>query len=236
MAKISATYQQLQEIIANPGCPICGLVQRTLYTYLDTLLWESSTDENLQAMMVASLGFCGRHSRQLLTFGGQRLAAAVVERAALLATMRRLPELAAAAEPPPARLRLKRAFSRAREGPPRPHLTDYVEPCPACMREATEEVRGINELVKHLDEFSVALFDAGGLCLPHFVQAAHAANASQRSVILQLEQQILADLSSDLEEFIRQHMIHHHGDPITDRARLAVERTIACLTGEVPAR
>src|SRR5262245_33754158 len=95
MRDTTATYQRLQLQIVQPGCPICGLCQEAVTTYLDTLLWESSTDLNVNAMLNASLGFCGRHSRELLNFGGQRLAAAVVERTSLLAALRVLPELAA---------------------------------------------------------------------------------------------------------------------------------------------
>lgn len=236
MAKESATHQQLQEIIAGQGCPICGLIQQAAATYLDTLLWESSTDVNLQAILAASLGFCGRHSRQLLTFGGQRLAAAVVERASLLAAMRRLPELAEASEAAPARRRFGQARSRPSEQATRLGLPDSIQPCPACLREAAEEARGLDALLMHLDEFSGPLLNAGGLCLPHFVQATRAADGPKRAALLTIEQQVWADLSERLEEFIRKHMDHRHEEPISDPARLAVERTIAVLTGEYPVR
>lgn len=236
MPKDSATYQQLQQIIAQPGCAVCGLSQQAVNNYLDTLLWESSTDFNLQSILSASLGFCGRHSRQLLTFGGQRLAAAVVERMSLLAALRRLPELAAAVEPPPSRFRLGQPRSRSKGQPARAGLPDSIEPCPACLREAAEEARGIAVLLQHLDEFSGPLLNAGGLCLPHFMQATRAADVRQRAVLLEIEQRVWSDLSALLEEFIRKHMDHHHREPIGEQARLAVERTIAALTGEYPVR
>ncbi|MCC6167336.1 MAG: hypothetical protein IT329_08925 [Caldilineaceae bacterium] len=236
MAKETATYQQLQRIIAQPGCPLCGLVQQAASTYLDTLLWESSTDFNLQAMLTASLGFCGRHSRQLLTFGGQRLAAAVVERTTLLAAIRRLPELTDTAEPPPVRFRLGRRKFGTQTQPDAAILPDSIQPCPACLREAAETARGTETLLKHLDEFSGPLRAAGGLCLPHFIQTTRAAPAPQRAVLLAIQQAVWQDLAGHLEEFIRKHMDHHHTDPISDPARLSVERTIAALTGEVPVR
>jgi hypothetical protein len=236
MPKDSATYQQLQQIITQPGCAICGLCQQAVNTYLDTLLWESSTDFNLQTILTASLGFCGRHSRQLLTFGGQRLAAAVVERTSLLAALRRLPEVTAAVEPAPARFRLGQPRPRVKDQSARAGLPDSIQPCPACLREAAEEARATTVLLKHLDEFSAALLNAGGLCLPHFIQATRAADARQRVVLLDIQQGVWTDLSKLLEEFIRKHMDHHHTEPIGEQARLAVERTIAALTGEYPVR
>ncbi|HXF61875.1 MAG TPA: DUF6062 family protein [Caldilineaceae bacterium] len=232
----TAVYQQLQEIINKPGCPICGLSQLAVHTYLDMLLWESSTDLNVQEMLVASVGFCGRHSRQLLTFDGQRLAAAVVERASLLAALRRLPELAAPSGEPPARFSFGKARPKAKAQPARPDLPAGVEPCPACIRQWSEEARGIDMLLKHLDEFAEPLLNAGGLCLPHFVQAAHTAEPPARATLLTIEQTVWTELAGLLEEFIRKHMEHHHTDPISDQARLAVERTIAALTGEYPVR
>ncbi len=237
MRDTTATYQRLQAIILQPGCPICGLCQEAVTTYLDTMLWESSTDINANAMFVASLGFCGRHSRALLDFGGQRLAAAVVERAALLAAIRRLPELTAATLP---------AGSRSWRWPSRPqvkvqpaehaNLSDAIATCPACVRQAAEEARGIEVLLQHLDEFVAPLTAAGGLCLPHFVRSVGAATAAQRETLLTVEQQVWTDLAANLEEFIDRHKGHRHGEPISDPARLAVERTIASLTGEYPVR
>ena len=232
MRDTTATYQRLQAIIREPGCPVCGLCQEAVTSYLDTLLWESSTDLNMSTILTASLGFCGRHSRALLDFGGQRLAAAVVERAALLAAIRRLPDLTAAT-PSPARFRLWPAAARAEEPP---DLAPGVETCPACVRVAHEEARGIEVLLKHLDEFLEPLATAGGLCLPHYVRTVGAANGAQRGSLLAIEQRVWTDLVANLEEFIDKHKEYHHGEPISEPARVAVERTIASLTGEYPVR
>ncbi len=237
MRDTTATYQQLQLVIAKTGCPICALSEDAVETYLDTLLWESSTDVNLHDMLGASLGFCGRHSRQLLSFGGQRLAAAVLEQASLLAAIRRLPELAASpVERSTGWGRLGTLWQKPKAPAATTALSRLVAPCPACVRQATEEARGLEVLLTHIDEFASPLQQAGGLCLPHFTQLAHLANATQRATLLVIQQQVWDALARDLEEFIRQQMDHHHGEPISERGRLALERTIAALTGEYPAR
>src|SRR5690242_18711038 len=190
MKNVTATYQRLQSMIAHPGCPICGLSQEAVATYLDTLLWESSTDLNVHAILTASLGFCGRHSRELLTFGGQRLAAAVVERASLLAAIQRLPDLATVAPgPSPSWFRPWSTRQEASQAPSE-HLAlpCDIKPCPACVRQANVEARGVEVLLAHLAEFSGPLLAAGGLCLPHFVQATRAANGGARESLLAIEQ------------------------------------------------
>jgi hypothetical protein len=237
MTDTTATYQQLQLQIVKPGCPICALREAAVETYLDTLLWESSTDFNLYDMLDASLGFCGRHSRQLLTFGGQRLAAAVVERASLLAAIRRLPQIATASEGlSSGRRSVRQLWARSKEPPAQSTLSPHLAPCPACVRQSAEDVRVLEVLLRHLDEFAVPLQKAGGLCLPHFSQITHLANATQRATLLRIQQQVWDDLAQNLEEFIRKQMDHHHQDPISEPGRLALERTIAALTGEFPVR
>ncbi len=234
----TATYQRLQAMIVEKGCPICHLSQDAATTYLDTILWESSTDLNMHQMLTASIGFCGRHSRELLAFGGQRLAAAVVERSSLLAAIRRLPELAAeAGAPPPSQFRLwqVRRQNQNLDGE-RPALPAGIKPCPACIRQANEETRGIKIFLAHLEEFSSPLLAAGGLCLPHFLQAIRTASASEREILMNIQQNVWAELAGDLDEFIRKQMHHHHGEPISEEARHAVERTIRGLTGEFPVR
>lgn len=237
MQNKTATYQQLQQNLTKQGCPICALSELAVVTFLDTLLWESSNDLNLHAILVASLGFCGRHSRQLLTFGGQRLAAAVVERASLLASIQRLPELAAPTdEPRSIWWRWGQRWTRDRELSSGLGLPASIEPCPACLRQFAEDARGIEVLLTHMDEFADPLLKAGGLCLPHFVQATRAADSANRASLLAMQQKVWTDLADHLEEFIRKQMDHHHADPISDEGRLALERTIAVLTGEYPVR
>jgi hypothetical protein len=238
MAKETATYQQLQSILAHEGCPICRLSLQAVSTYLDTLLWESSTDLNVYELLTASLGFCGRHSRELLTFEGQRLAAAVVERTALLAAIRRLPDFATTTTgSAPPQFRLWPPRQQAKEQPSGHQiLSGSVKPCPACGRQADEAARGIEVLLAHLGEFSGPLLAAGGLCLPHFVQATRAAGTQERAALLDIEQRAWTDLAGHLEEFIGKHKDHQHAEPISEQGRLALERTIAALTGEYPAR
>jgi hypothetical protein len=238
MAKVTATHQKLQSILTKAGCPICRLSQAAVREYLDTLLWESSTDLNVYALLSASLGLCGRHSRELLNFGGQRLAAAVVERTALLAALRRLPELASpsAAQPASRLVRWQARLGSKPQRAGRPSWPDSIQPCLACVRETDEEARGIEILLAHWREFSDPLLAAGGLCLPHFIQATDVAAAAERESLLAIQQQVWNELAAHLEEFIAKHKSYNHAEPISEEGRLAVERTIAALTGEYPVR
>lgn len=236
MRDTTATYQRLQLQIVQPGCPICGLCTEAVTTYLDTLLWESSTDLNVTAMLKASLGFCGRHSRELLTFGGQRLAAAVVERTSLLATLGVLPELATSATKPSSTWFGRRQTRQPGTAGEDARMPEGTKLCPACVRQRNEEERAVTSLLAHLDEFSEPLLAAGGLCLPHLVLTVTAAKPAARTKLVTLQQAAWEALAANLEEFIRKHNQIHHREPISEPGRLAVERTIAALTGEFPVR
>jgi hypothetical protein len=187
-------------------------------------------------MLAAALGFCGRHSRDLLSFGGQCLAAAVVERASLLAAIQALPDLVAST--PPAASSWSRLWQsrQAVAETEDARMPPGIKQCPACVRQANEEDRGTVILLAHLDEFSGPLLAAGGLCLPHLGQAVRAANPHGRDALLTIQQRVWGELAQDLEEFIRVHNQYHHADPISERGRHALERTIAALTGEFPVR
>src|SRR5215207_4078520 len=95
-ANQSATYQQLQLALKKVGCPICQLGQQTGHGYLDGILWESVNDPSTREKLIGSLGFCGRHTRETLTFAGERLGVAIIQRAVLKEVARRLPAAAAA--------------------------------------------------------------------------------------------------------------------------------------------
>ena len=90
-----ATYQQLQIALQNAGCPICRLGQEAGRSYLDGLLWESVNDPRIQREIAEGGGFCGRHSRELLTFPGSRLGAAILERAVLRQALQALDDAGA---------------------------------------------------------------------------------------------------------------------------------------------
>jgi hypothetical protein len=104
------------------------------------------------------------------------------------------------------------------------------------VRETDEGARGIEILLAHWREFSDPLLAAGGLCLPHFIQATDVAAAAERESLLAIQQQVWNELAAHLEEFIAKHKSYNHAEPISEEGRLAVERTIAALTGEYPVR
>ncbi|HSN75523.1 MAG TPA: DUF6062 family protein, partial [Anaerolineae bacterium] len=99
MSQQSYFYQELQEMLQQPGCPICHVGRNVARSQLDALLYDSVTDKDGREKLAESLGFCSAHSRDLLTFPGERLGATIIEWALLREAQRRLQRSAPAAGP-----------------------------------------------------------------------------------------------------------------------------------------
>lgn len=53
--------EALAEALATDGCPLCAHVARIAPQYLDSLLYQHTTDRAYRDRFVAGGGFCGRH-------------------------------------------------------------------------------------------------------------------------------------------------------------------------------
>lgn len=139
MSQQSYFYQELREMLQQPGCPICHVGRKVARSQIDALLYDSVTDRDSREKLAASMGFCSAHSRELLTFSGERLGATIIEWALLREAQRRLQRTAPAAGPS---LR-----QRLRGQPAAGSGLTAAEPCPVCANQATQEARSLRELL-----------------------------------------------------------------------------------------
>ena len=72
-------YQELREMLQKPGCPVCHVGRKVARGQIDSLLYDSVTDKDSREKLAESLGFCNLHSRELLSFPGERLGATIIE-------------------------------------------------------------------------------------------------------------------------------------------------------------
>jgi hypothetical protein len=232
MQKKSVTYQQLQSTMAKEGCPICNLGARAGNQYLDSLLWESVNDPEIRDELTDALGLCGRHTRELFTFPGERLGTAIIQRAVLKEAMERLQ-----GKKPQARRNLLQNIShqwlKTRITATDPAVPS-VNPCPACGQQSTAENRAMITLLEHLiDDLDAPLRQVGGLCWPHMQMAlAYPQEAETHARLLQLHQEVWGELLADLDELIRKYDYRFKAESATERERHAVERSVTVMTGE----
>jgi hypothetical protein len=233
----SATYRQLQAALETPGCPVCHLGQKAGRNYLDGLLWESVTDPDVSAGLVNSLGFCGRHSRESLSFSGRRLGVAITQQTMLRAAVRGL-EKHPAPSGPTLWQRVQGGLARNRRPAAGEGRFPSLQPCPPCIIQEEAEERALQALLAHfLEDLDEPLQAAGGLCWPHLQEALRLCRQPPvHAALIDLHRRLWQDLIAHLGEFIRKNDHRFHAEEIDDEERAAIERSILLLTGEYPIR
>ncbi|NOX63569.1 MAG: hypothetical protein GXP42_16725 [Chloroflexi bacterium] len=226
MRASTTTYFELQDALSEPGCPICRIGEEAGRRMLDGLLYESVNDPTAREKLKDSLGFCHVHSRQLLTFSGERLGAAIIERAVLQEAIRRLSQVAK----PSSSSRLRNWLS---DNGGEESALPPGGPCPICDHQAAVEKRAVEELMRHLmDEFKEPLRVAGGLCWPHLQLALRVKRkARAKSVLLEIQESAWKELSGHLDEFIRKRDYRFRHEGLSEQEAASIERAIAALTG-----
>ncbi len=227
MSRTSTLYLNLRETLQTPGCPLCRMGSASGRRYLDALLFESVNDPDIRAKLATAFGFCGRHHREMLTFQGERLGVAIIERALLAEALGRM-EGSGAAQAGRRRLWRRGGGETADEGGAAPAA------CPACAEEAAAEDRLLPVLLKHLEgDLDAALRQAGGLCWRHFWQAlAATSDTNTKTALVRLHRQAWEELAGHLDEFIRKRDYRFSHEAITPAEARAIENAIAILGGK----
>ncbi len=228
MSQQSYFYQELQEMLQQPGCPICHVGRKVARGQLDALLYDSVTDRDSRDKLTNSLGFCSMHSRDLLTFPGERLGATIIEWALLREAQRRL----RASGPAAGASWRQRLLGQ----PSASSALAADDPCPVCANQAKLEARSLEELLEHLvGDLETPLAAAGGLCWPHLELAMRSASdARVHGVLVSLHDQVWQGLIEQMGEFIRKRDYRYSQETISDQETAAVERAIETLTGAYP--
>lgn len=210
----SFTYYDLIEAFPQTGCAVCRLALRDVQRYLDSLLYEYSTDPQMHRLMRSGRGLCNLHSWQLTEIAGGALSTAVLFRSALLEVR----EVAAEAEA--GRRTAERLAPRSL--------------CPACQALAEREQLCAETFAKHLGEptFEAAWRASEGLCLPHLRLILPALSQADAARLLDHQRAVWARLQAELETFQRSFQAEHSAEPLSQAAAASWRRCIALLTGE----
>lgn len=236
---ITFLYTDLLEASAQPGCPVCRLVESSTTHFLGSMFYENVNDIPARAHLRSSFGFCREHAWQVLEGGlGDALGISIIYHDVFTNILRRLPAVSETAAAPGWRDRLRQFTSRD-------HLLEQVraalqalkpaKPCPACEQRmnTTQLVLAVLiDSLKKREDVAAALAASDGLCLPHF--AAVLEQTQDEHVFATLIgsfRQRMEELNGDLGEFIRKNDYRFRGESM-GRERNAGRRAIAKLTGE----
>jgi len=234
----------LERALQQPGCPICRCSAQQQRRYLQWLIWENVNDVGTRVRLGQSLGFCGRHARQMLqverdmlnmTLGNSIINDSLIQ--LVLAKLRRARDLQSALERPAAGL-AKSLRLLGRVWPwRRRHAADLLHPakgCHACEIGQESASRYAQVLVDLLaSEAGRELYQqSDGICLPHLRLALREQDREPGvSYLLGETEERLTALQADLERLGWKHGIRGRHDPMTELEINSVDRAIAFLTG-----
>ncbi len=208
--------------MTQPGCPMCRHVAAVAPRYLDSLLYQHTTDRAYRDRFVKGGGFCARHVRDAVradTAGnGDGVGAAIFLRSMLAARRRELEGASGF-----------RAGRRIREA------TRVAWDCPVCETEVITATSSAQRLVEHADgdETWREWVVTAPWCLAHLGRILALAAGSGRGALATLRDrqlELMRDLDERLEALAHDSS-HGRRDRLTPRVRASLADVADILAG-----
>ena len=213
----------LAEALTGPGCPMCTHVARVAPQYLDSLLYQHTTDRAYRDRFLQGGGFCGRHVRAAVvadTAGnGDGVGGGIFLRSQLAARRRALEATGGF-----------RAAKRIRDA------TRPAWDCPVCENEvtlATAAARRLIDLARS-DAVWAEWVTAAPWCLRHLgdlLAAAAEAGGGASSELRERQLAGMAEIETRLEALAHDSS-HGRRGQVTPEVRASVGQAADILAGD----
>lgn len=213
----------LAEALTGPGCPMCTHVAKVAPQYLDSLLYQHTTDRAYRDRFLAGGGFCGRHVRAAVvadTAGnGDGVGGSIFLRSQLAARRRALEGADGF-----------RAAKRIRDA------TRTAWDCPVCENELTLAAAAARRLVAlaRSDDTWREWVTTAPWCLAHLGDVLAAAAQSGRGTLVDLRDRQLGQMGQveDRLEALAHDSAHGRRDAVTPEVRASVKEAADILAGD----
>ncbi len=217
----------LRTAFGREGCPVCTLVLGSVQRYMDTWQYEGFTDVEHRHKLIQSRGFCPLHTWQLVQQHATSQLAIVyrevltdvldgLNRAMAMEYRKLSPTGESESWREPLWKLWKRRWHRHKAVKP------AYEQCPLCRISTNAEERYIAMLLEQLrsEEIRMLLCQSIGLCLLHFTQARHQAEAAGDPLILRFlmecQRTCVQRVLEEVQESIRKHDYRFADEPRGD--------------------
>jgi len=234
----------LRLALQQAGCPVCRCCFDHETRYLRFLLWENVNDLGTRVRMAQSLGFCGRHARQMLEMEREELGSMlgnsiIYEGLVHLALLRVRDTIALIEKEELSRNALSRflcrlGYSLFGRTPERHRFLSPEKGCRVCeLGDETARHYG-NVLAEMLcyDEYRDLYQRSDGVCLPHLrVIVQSVGSSSGLEFLLSSTSKCLDKLEADLEALGRKHTVHHDNELAGECDGSSLDRAVALLAG-----
>jgi len=215
--------EALVEALTGPGCPMCTHVAGIAPRYLDSLLYQHTTDRAYRDRFVKGGGFCGRHVRAAVaadTAGnGDGVGGAIFLRSMLGARRRALEEAGG-----------------LRTGKKTQAATRRAWDCPVCENEQALAISAAQRLVEHAQDNDIwrDWVTTAPLCMAHLGDVLAAAAGKGVGTLADLRDRQLA-LMRDLEErldALAHDSSHGRRERLTPEIRASLGEASELLAGD----
>jgi len=209
------SYFGLWDAFKKPGCPICTLVERDSFRFLDALLYEQVNDVGTRVKLRQSLGFCNWHAWKALEVGNCALGLGIIYEDILRRIEERLNKVKNSfllpREPFPWRL------FRRRKGPPLPPLQlGPNDRCPVCKSSRFFEEHYMRTLLDFISEedFARQFAFSSGICFFHLNETIKG-YPHHKGLPLLIKKQIekFTFLRGEVAEFVRKQDYQYAAEP-----------------------
>jgi len=218
------THHEFLEACKETGCPVCRLGAQTVRRQLLGLFHEYVNDKEMRAGLVESIGFCGEHTRLLLSHKiADGLGASIIYEHLVKVVLRELPT-SSTTSPKELSRKISSLVSASEE----------LDQCPACQRREEAAVYTLRQIAGALDNDTLrsALEKSDGVCLPHLSQLMlHLSNQADVDFLLTLTKNKLGARQTEMAEVIRKNDHRFKSETITDGEAIAWKKAMTLLSG-----
>ncbi len=253
---MDSTAFNLLDAMRQPGCPICRLVSKMVFSYLDGISYENVNDPGVREELQRSLGYCAVHGQQWL---GMRdaLGTAIIYKGVLESVLR---TLQARVAPTSEATRGGSAVGATGESSLIDRLQSFLgsagsenngtelgrtlareleasAPCPVCEYTVKLEESMAGAFAKglaHPSFIQAYRHHNMGLCLPHFRQVLRLVSAPDLlHAAVQVQKACLTRTCAELAEVIRKNDYRYVDEPRGEEFQ-APARSVEQAWGTLP--
>ena len=219
------THHEFLEACTKTGCPVCSIGAQTVWRQLKSLFYEYVNDREMRANLVKSLGFCGEHTRLLLSHKiADALGASIIYEHLVKVILREFPMPTSNMQPKELSRKID-SFVSASNG---------LEECLACTRRDEAIKYTLSQVAGALDNSTLlnALEKSDGFCFPHLSQLLlQTSKPAEVNFLLTLTKNKLETRQTEMAEVIRKNDHHFHSEGITQEEALAWKKAMVMLSG-----
>lgn len=219
------THHEFLEACSQTGCPVCRIGAQTVRRQLKSLFHEYVNDREMRANLVKSLGFCGEHTRLLLSHKiADGLGASIIYEHLVKVILREFPTPSTNMQPKELSRKI-RSFVSASDG---------LAACPACNRRDEAVDYTLRQISSALDNATLvdALEKSDGLCFPHVSQLLLLlSKPAEINFLLTITKTKLEARQAEMAEVIRKNDHHFSSEVISAEEAIAWKKAMVMLSG-----